>query len=148
MISTNPKSIDTWIPSSGIENLDQEMSEKKITLIVGATTNPSRYAYSAAQLFYEKGVEFIPIGIKSGQVFGKKILDLREKPPLGEIHTITLYIGPQNQGEWIDYLISLKPQRIIFNPGTENMEFAQKAKNEGIEVLFVCNLVMLSTGQF
>lgn len=124
------------------------MSEKKITLIVGATTNPSRYAYSAAQLFYEKGIEFIPIGIKSGQVFGKEILDLREKPSLDEIHTITLYIGPQNQGEWIDYLISLKPQRIIFNPGTENMEFAQKAKNEGIEVLFACNLVMLSTGQF
>ena len=55
------------------------MSEKKITLIVGATTNPSRYAYSAAQLFYEKGIEFIPIGIKSGQVFGKEILDLRKK---------------------------------------------------------------------
>ncbi|TDK41958.1 CoA-binding protein [Algoriphagus formosus] len=124
------------------------MSEKKITLIVGATTNPSRYAYSAAQLFFEKGIEFIPIGIKSGQVFGKEILDLRKKPSLDEIHTITLYIGPQNQGEWIDYLISLKPQRIIFNPGTENMDFAQKAKNEGIEVLFACNLVMLSTGQF
>jgi predicted CoA-binding protein len=124
------------------------MSEKKVTLIVGATTNPSRYAFSVAQLFHEKGLEFIPIGIKSGKVFGKDILDLRSKPALKNIHTITLYIGPQNQEEWIDYLISLKPFRIIFNPGTENFDFAEKAKKEGIEPLFACNLVMLSTGQF
>lgn len=120
----------------------------KKTLIVGATSNPSRYAFIAAQLFKEKGMDFIPMGIKSGQVFGKEILDLRSKPNLQGIHTITLYIGPQNQLEWIDYLISLKPERIIFNPGTENSNFADEAKNAGIEVLDACNLVMLQTDQF
>lgn len=123
-------------------------AEKKITLLVGATTNPSRYAFMAAQMFEERGLEFIPIGIKKGQVLGKEILDLSEKPALEGIHTITLYIGPSNQAEWIDYLIGLKPKRIIFNPGTENPVFYQKAKEAGIEVLPACNLVMLSTGQF
>ncbi|MBC6365196.1 CoA-binding protein [Algoriphagus sp. AK58] len=123
-------------------------AEKKKTLLVGATTNPSRYAFMAAQMFEERGLEFIPIGIKKGQVLGREILDLSEKPALEGIHTITLYIGPSNQAEWIDYLIGLKPKRIIFNPGTENPVFYQKAKEAGIEVLPACNLVMLSTGQF
>lgn len=123
------------------------MSEKK-TLIVGATTNPSRYAYTAASMFEERGLDFIPIGIKTGEVFGKKILDLRSKPALEDIDTITLYIGPDNQAEWIDYLLSLKPKRIIFNPGTENPVFYKRAHSAGIQVLEACNLVMLSTGQY
>jgi uncharacterized protein len=118
------------------------------TLIVGATENPSRYAFMAAQMFDERGMDFIPIGIKKGKVFDREILNLREKPQLNDIHTITLYIGPDRQSEWMDYLISLKPKRIIFNPGTENPEFFQKAKVAGVEVLPACNLVMLSTGQF
>lgn len=118
------------------------------TLIVGATTNPSRYAYLAAKMFSERGLAFVPIGIKKGQVFGEEILDLCAKPPLDGIDTITLYIGPQNQEEWIDYLIGLNPRRIIFNPGTENPEFFRRAQNAGIEVVPSCNLVMLSTGQF
>lgn len=127
--------------------LEAEMSEKK-TLIVGATTNPSRYAYTAASMFEDRGLDFIPIGIKTGVIFGKQILDLRSKPSLEGIDTITLYIGPDNQSEWIDYLLSLKPKRIIFNPGTENPYFYSRAKTQGIQVLEACNLVMLSTGQF
>lgn len=123
-------------------------SEAKKTLIVGATTNPSRYAYLAAKMFAERGMEFIPIGIKKGELFGREILDLRAKPDLKDIHTITLYIGPNHQEEWIEYLISLKPKRIIFNPGTENPDFFNLAKEAGIEVLPACNLVMLSTSQF
>jgi predicted CoA-binding protein len=123
------------------------MFDKK-TLIVGATTNPSRYAYTAASMFDERGLDFLPIGIKTGDVFGKKILDLKTKPALKGIHTITLYIGPENQSEWIDYLISIKPKRIIFNPGTENSIFSKKARENGIQTLEACNLVLLSTNQF
>lgn len=123
-------------------------SDMKKTLIVGATENPTRYAFIAASMFEERGMDFIPIGIKKGKVYGRDILDLRQKPALQGIHTITLYIGPTNQEEWIDYLISLNPRRIIFNPGTENPVFFRKAQEEGIEALYACNLVMLSTGQF
>lgn len=123
-------------------------SDSKKTLLVGATENPSRYAYLAAKMLTGKGVDFVPIGIKKGEVFGRTILDLRTKPALKDIHTITLYIGPAHQAEWIDYLIGLHPKRIIFNPGTENPDFFTKAQTAGIEVLPACNLVMLSTGQF
>ncbi len=117
-------------------------------MVVGATDNSERYAYRAAELLQAKGVPLIPIGIKKGLIFGEEILDLRQKPTLRGLHTITLYLGPQNQSEWIDYLIGLKPKRIIFNPGTENPLFFQRAKSVGIEALEACTLVMLTTGQF
>ncbi len=120
----------------------------KKTLLVGATADPSRYAYLAAKMLAERSIDFVPIGIKKGAVFGREIVDLRTKPDVTDIHTVTLYIGPEHQEEWIEYLIGLKPKRIVFNPGTENPEFFKKAAEAGIEVLQACTLVMLSTGQF
>ena len=128
--------------------MDSVPNKSKLTLVVGATDNPERYAYRAAELLQAKGVPVVPIGIKKGLVFGEEILDLRLKPALKEIHTITLYLGPSNQVEWMDYLIGLRPKRIIFNPGTENFDFFSKAKAAGIEALEACTLVMLTTGQF
>jgi uncharacterized protein len=122
--------------------------EVKKTVILGATENRMRYAYVAAEMFDERNIPFIPVGIKKGKIFGQEILDLRTKPEIKDVHTVTLYIGPQNQEEWYDYIISLKPQRIIFNPGTENPELMSLAKENGIQVCQACNLVLLSTGQF
>lgn len=122
--------------------------EQKTTIVMGATTNPARYAYLAAHRLKENHVPFIPVGIKRGEVAGEEIMDLREKPELDHVHTVTMYIGPDNQAEWIDYILSLKPKRIIFNPGSENPELANKAKAQGIEVVEGCTLVMLSIGAF
>lgn len=128
--------------------MDSEPNKSKLTMVVGATDNPERYAYRAAELLKAKGIPFVAIGIKKGIVFGEEILDLREKPAFEGIHTITMYLGPQNQSEWIDYLIGLEPKRVIFNPGTENPVFFSKAKAAGIEALEACTLVILTTGQF
>jgi predicted CoA-binding protein len=128
--------------------MDSVPNKSKLTLVVGATDNPERYDYRAVELLQAKGVPVVPIGIKKGVVFGEEILDLRLKPALKEIHTITLYLGPSNQVEWMDYLIGLRPKRIIFNPGTENFDFFSQAKAAGIEALEACTLVMLTTGQF
>ncbi len=122
------------------------MSKK--TVIVGATTNTGRYAYLAAEMLAQYKHEIVPIGIKTGDVFGNKILDIRQKPVIENVDTVTLYIGPQHQPEWYNYIFSLKPKRIIFNPGTENRIFEQLAEEQGIEVLQACTLVMLRTGQF
>jgi predicted CoA-binding protein len=128
--------------------MDSVPNKSKITLVVGATDNPERYAYRAVELLKAKGIPMIPIGIKKGLVFGEEILDLRLKPALEGIHTITLYLGPSNQSEWMEYLIGLGPKRIIFNPGTENPLFFQKAEEAGIEAVEACTLVILTTGQF
>ena len=120
----------------------------KLTLIVGATPNASRYAFSAAEFLKEAHIPFIPLSIKKGEVLGEKILDLREKPDLEGIHTITLYLNESHQKQWEDYLLSLNPKRIIFNPGAENFSFAEKARKKGIEALNACTLVMINSGQY
>lgn len=118
------------------------------TVIIGATPNPSRYAYLAAEMLTEYDHEFVPIGIKKGELFGRPILDIRTRPPVDDVDTVTMYIGPQHQSEWYDYIIGLKPRRIIFNPGTENYEFEKLAKENNIEPIEACTLVMLRTGQY
>ena len=120
----------------------------KKTVIIGASPNPSRYAYLAAGMLTEYKHEIVPIGIKRGELFEKEILDIRKKPPIDNVDTVTLYIGPQHQPEWYDYILSLKPKRIIFNPGTENEEFETRAEQKGVEVLEACTLVLLRSHQY
>lgn len=119
---------------------------KKKTLILGATTNPERYAYLAAQRLTQHGHPIVNVGIKSGEVAGQPIEQPDQIHP--DIDTITLYIGPQNQPAYYDYILNTRPQRIIFNPGTENPELEAMVEEEGIETVEACTLVMLSTGQY
>ena len=123
------------------------MSSKK-TVIIGATTNQSRYAFLAAEMLTSYKHEIIPVGIKKGEVQGQPILDINSRPPLKDVDTITLYIGPQHQPEHYKYLLSLKPKRFIFNPGTENSVFEKLVEESGAEVIEACTLVMLRTGQY
>ena len=123
------------------------MSNKK-TVIIGATTNPSRYAYFAADRLTNAGHEIVPVGIKKGEVFGEEILDIRQSPEVKDVDTVTMYLGPQNQPEYYDYIVGLNPKRIIFNPGTENPELVKKAQEAGIETEYACTLVMLGSGVY
>ena len=120
----------------------------KKTVIIGATTNPGRYAYLAARMLSEYNHEIVPVGIKEGAVFGKEILDIFERPPVDDVHTVTLYLGPKKQPDYYQYILGMKPKRIIFNPGTENDEFIRLAEKQGVEALEGCTLVMLRSGEF
>jgi predicted CoA-binding protein len=121
------------------------MADKK-TLVLGATPDPSRYAYLASNRLVRTGHSIVNVGIKTGEAAGVEI----EKPETihDDIHTITLYVGPQNQPALYDYILATNPKRIIFNPGTENGELRRMAREKGIETLSACTLVMLSTGEY
>ena len=119
----------------------------KKTVVLGATDNPTRYAYKAVQRLQEHGHEVVPVGIKNASVGGLQIItDKTQK--VTDVDTVTLYVGPQNQPVWYDYIVSLKPKRIIFNPGTENRELEQLAEDNGIEALHHCTLVMLASSTY
>ncbi len=124
----------------------QEHAFMKKTLVLGATTNPERYAYLAVQRLLQKGHEVLPVGIKIGEVHGIPIM--QGQPEVEGVDTITLYLGAERQREYYDYLLSLKPKRIIFNPGAENPKLAQLAEKQGIEIIEGCTLVMLSIGTY
>ncbi len=118
----------------------------KKTLIIGASNNPERYAFKAAERLTAHGHEIELLGIRSDVVLGKTI-DTEKKQYKG-IDTVTLYVGPQRQPEYYDYILSLKPNRVVFNPGTENEEFEALLRKNGIEAEEACTLVLLGTGQY
>ncbi len=121
---------------------------KNKTVIIGATPNPARYAFTAANMLSEQSYEIVPMGIRDGEVAGNPILDIRKRPLIEDVHTITLYVAPHHQPALYDYIFSLKPKRIIFNPGTENEQFKQMAAEKGIETMEACTMVLLRSNQF
>lgn len=116
------------------------------TLILGASLNPNRYSYVALQRLAANGIDTVAIGLKAGNVAGIDIttqaLDFKN------IDTVSLYLNAKNQENYYQYIVDLKPRRVLFNPGTENPQFYTILKANGIEVQQACTLVLLSTGQY
>ena len=123
------------------------MDEKdRITVVLGASPNPTRASYMAVERLVENGYPVRAVGIRKGWINGVDIeLD---RPPINEVHTLTLYIGEKNMADWRVYALGLNPDRIIFNPGTENPHFEAEARMAGIEVDYACTLVMLSSNSY
>ena len=122
------------------------MKIAKKTLVLGASDNPSRYSYLAVKKLQAYEHPVIAIGRKKATIGSTAIST--EQPLLNDIDTVTVYLNEQNQKEYYDYILSIHPKRIIFNPGTENDELYNLAKSNGIEPIEACTLVMLSTGQY
>lgn len=120
------------------------MSKK--TVVIGASTNPDRYSYLAINKLRKYQHEVIAIGQKEGVV--ADVVITKNNTTVEGVDTVTLYINPSIQKVYYDYIISLHPKRIIFNPGTENDELFQLAKENGILPLEACTLVLLGTGQY
>lgn len=118
----------------------------KKTLVLGASPNPSRYSNIAVHRLHSYGHEVVPVGVKNGEIDGIEII--KGQPSSENIDTITLYLNPQRQEQYYDYILGLEPKRIIFNPGTENPELMRLAAEKGIENKIACTLVMLTVGEF
>jgi len=118
----------------------------KKTVVLGASDNPSRYSYLAVDKLNRYGHPVVAIGKKEGKVGNTDVITAR--PDEKEVDTVTLYLNPLHQKQYYDYILSLHPKRIIFNPGAENDELAALAKENGIQPVEACTLVLLSTGQY
>ncbi len=119
---------------------------KKKTLVIGASLNPERYSNKAIKSLVRNAVPTVAIGLREGKVEGVSIE--KEKKNFPDVHTVTLYLNAKRQEEYYDYILSLKPHRVIFNPGTENITFVELFKENNIEVEVACTLVLLSTKQY
>lgn len=118
----------------------------KKTLVLGASENPSRYSHMAIKKLRAYGHDVVAVGRSSGAV--EDVVIEKSLPNETDVNTVTMYMNQQNQKPYENYILSLKPQRIIFNPGAENNSLSKKAANQGIQVIEACTLVMLSTGQY
>lgn len=118
----------------------------KKTLVIGASEHPERYSYKAVKMLREYQHEVKALGVREGKIAD---VEIETKAPQDQnFDTVTMYLNPQRQSEVEDYILSLKPKRIIFNPGTENIEFENKASQQGIKVVEACTLVMLRSNQY
>lgn len=122
------------------------MLNNKPTVVIGASPNEDRYSYKATVSLLNHGYTVFPIGIKNGKIGSLDIIT--HKKHFSDIDTVTLYIGPSNQPEWQEYIISLNPKRVIFNPGTENPLFEKQLIDNGIDATQACTLVLLSINQY
>ena len=118
----------------------------KTTLVLGASSNPARYSNMAINRLRRNNHPVVAIGKRTGTVADTSVEI--EPRKIDNLDTVTLYLNPTNQKQYYRYILELKPKRIIFNPGTENNELADLAKQEGIQPVEACTLVLLSTGQY
>ena len=121
------------------------MASKK-TLVIGASSNPDRYSYKAVEKLNLFGHEVETLGLREGNIGAAQINT--ERKIFKDLHSVSLYLSEKNQESYKDYILSLKPKRVIFNPGTENPSFYEVLNSNGIEATEACTLVMLSIGNF
>lgn len=116
------------------------------TLVFGASLKPNRYSNLAVKRLIDHGIDTVAFGQKSGKIGTVNVMDRLEY--IGNIHTITLYLGPVNQAEYYQDILKLKPKRVIFNPGTENPELYRLLEEQDIMAMEACTLVLLATDRY
>ena len=121
--------------------------KKKKTMVFGASPNPSRYSHLAVRRLENNGIEVVALGRRAGQI-GNTTIQTDYPDKIDQLHTISLYLGAKHQPEYYDYLLSLKPKRVLFNPGTENFDFVERLEKAGIEAEMACTLALLSIGAY
>lgn len=119
---------------------------KKVTLVLGASLKEDRYSNKAIKKLRSKNIPVFAFGLRTGMV--EDVAIETEKIAFKDIDTITLYLNPKRQEEYYDYILNLKPKRVIFNPGTENFDFIELLRKNKIEAEIACTLVLLSINQY
>ena len=122
------------------------MNSNKKTVVLGASSNPERVSFDAVQRLKARNYPVVAIGLKEGKIGEIEIQ--KGFPKIDNVDTVTLYVGAKNQQVYYDYIFSLNPKRIIFNPGAENNELLNLAVSKGIETIEACTLTMLSIGNY
>lgn len=118
----------------------------KKTVVIGASPNPQRYAYRATMELQRHGHEVVAVGLREGKIGDVEIQT--DQPAIQGVDTVTLYVGPRHQDSWMDYIISLNPKRVIFNPGTESADAVNRLDDENINWEESCTLVLLTIGAY
>ena len=115
--------------------------------VIGASDKPERFSYQALALLKQKGHKAFPVHQRLKNIDGMtvypSIKDINEP-----IDTVSLYVAADISSGIAADILGVKPRRIIFNPGAENSDLAEKAKAQGIIPIEDCTLVMLRSGHF
>lgn len=120
--------------------------QQKSVLLLGASLKPFRYSNIAVKMLKSHGHEVWPLGRENGEIAGEEVKT--QLPGWNSVNTVTVYLNQENQKDYYDSIFRYNPERIIFNPGTENPEFKKIAEDKGVKVIENCTLEMLEAGIF
>jgi predicted CoA-binding protein len=120
----------------------------KLVVVLGASSNPSRYSNMAMRELKNRGHQAVPVHPRESLIEGEKVWAHLSLLPFDKIDTLTMYVSAALSSPMTEAIIKLAPKRVIFNPGSENPTLQKMLSDKGIEVLEACTLVMLRTGQF
>ena len=115
--------------------------------VLGASPKEDRYANKVLHKLADKGHEAIGVNPAQPAIPGFQVVKSLEELP-SDVHTLTMYVGPERSTPLGDAILAQGFQRVIFNPGAENPDLERRLEQAGVEVLEACSLVMLSTGQW
>lgn len=118
----------------------------KTTLVLGASLKEMRFSHICVKTLVSGHLPVFAFGLREGMIGSIPVQT--GFPELKNIQTVTLYLGPQNQKPWYNYILKMNPERVVFNPGTENMEFENLLTDAGIEVIEDCTIMMIQSGRF
>lgn len=122
------------------------MEKEKNVLLLGASMKPFRYSHMAVKALTKNEFPVYPVGREEGEINGIPVNT--KLPPIEKFHTVTVYLNQKNQKDYYEKLFLYSPDRVIFNPGTENEEFKAICKERNVEVVENCTLEMLEAGAF
>lgn len=122
------------------------LPKQRLTLVIGASLNPWRYSHMCVLKLIDHHIPVFALGLRAGSIGDVPIKT--GYPVFKNIHTISLYIGAEKQEDYYDYILSLNPRRIIFNPETYNPELERLARFNDIETMEACSLLLIESGLF
>lgn len=115
--------------------------------MLGASPKPERYSNRAIRLLLEHNHSVIPVHPAMDAIEGlpvcRTLSDITES-----VHTLTMYVSAVLSTPLAAEVLALRPERVIFNPGTENPELYGRLDEAGIPHEEACTLVLLNSGQF
>ncbi len=120
----------------------------EVVAVIGASSDPVRYAYQAVELLEQYGHRPIPVHPRETSVRGLPVVNRLGDLVGTRIDTVTVYVNPSISDKYEQELLALKPLRVIFNPGAENPRLERTLQSNGIKVENACTLVLLRTGQY
>ena len=124
--------------------------KKENVIVLGASSKEERYSFKAVSSLIEHGHMAIPVHPREKEVAGLKcfnnLSDVEKMFP--QIDTVTIYVNPQISMELSKEILKLRPKRVIFNPGSENRDLMEILKQNNVDVLEACTLVLLNIGEY
>jgi predicted CoA-binding protein len=119
----------------------------KATVVLGASPKAERYSNKAVRLLTKKGYQVIPVHPLASTIEDLAVVR-RLADISGPVHTLTVYVSKEISSALEQDLIQLKPERVIFNPGSENPDLSVELNSHGIPTQEACTLVLLNNGQY